>query len=990
MQNSDLFFDFPEFLNLSANNLDQPAVLEVRTEKDPEPSFSSEGSFVPFAIQSVVPSTMPPNLSQPPGSARITISPSQLLLGSRPDVAVPPLPPRAQFTPQAWIPAAYSSSAQPSAQPSAYQIYAPQPAAPLKKRAVASDATSSNPEQKRYRQLQASEDTLLAPPVTTPRPKVSFASTSLLTYEPPASRNEGREAHKKLQAVLNQNLTPIQQSNIQEIIARKKIILAQKMGSGKTRQALISLFLPMWEKILLSNRPQSFHPSLIVCGKTLFNTWRAEIENINRWLTEAGLGHLKINYTSYNPAKSESSRYNQLMSMGTSRTHICFVTYDTLKMKDHLRILSLLPKGVDQKRSKTRRWRAVIFDESHNLKKIETKRSKGAVTLLKRSRPEMVVAMTGTPVDNQLSDLCGQLALLNPRLFNKKWAEHFKQKVSDATRHFLKGYVNNTLPKNWEQTLFNAKTQFETVVEEEDQEDADSSVSDEEFDNDVEEIDFEEAVELDDDATEYYKLKRIENVGAALQYVRGLVKLYILQNNKPAATLNPAIVVSAVNNPQRIQENVFWEMSTFQALLYKAYEDVFLRTPVKERNTMLFIQTLCKVCDYPPLIEKGKSEKNKELYDKVQEHLQKTTLENVQLDDIPRVVSSNEHQKLWVSGKLQALKNKLLDIARASPENKVIVFVNLRHTAKVLVEDLKLMGFDPILVTGSLDEKARNDLINDAKNTRDPTKSILILTEGVGSEGLCLPEFNYVVNFDLPWSPNKLAQQIARIDRMGQTRQVHVVNFVCTNNFNKINLDKYFRLMHEVKTKTAASALNPAQDDPLIGLIPEVEVDFESLIRRAMEPDVEARSDEAKEPKEAKEKKDVAAPDVPDLLAKHLDETKRKDIEAALAEVDLDFCSGKTALDALQDLLRYGHLGHRTDGRLRRETSLKMSQERFEEDDDAEEFLRHFTTQMFTDGGEEEPTPVSSPASSSSSDFLSDSGDDSEAKSSGSEFPALA
>lgn len=885
----------------------------------------------------------------------ISISPAQLHSATRPVFTPPSLPLPAQFQPQAWIPLPSYAILPPPQGPSV------QTQRTNLKRAAVEDISLTKKRQ---------EIAVAVPSTLLPSPKVqeSYATTSLLTYDCPKTSKEGREAFQKLRGVLDSNLTLVQRENIENIILRRKVLLAQKMGSGKTRQALISIFQPMWSKILLSKKPQTFYPSLIVCGKTLFATWKTEIENVNRWLTEAGLGHLKINYSTYVTSASEGARYKNLSSMGKTNTHICFVTYDTLKMKEHLKILSLLPRTDGQRRSKTRRWGSVIFDEAHNLKSIETDRSKGAVTFLKRSRPEMVIALTGTPVDNRLSDLCGQFALLNPKLFNKKWAEQFTKKVSESTRLFLKGYVNGTLPDNWQERLFDTKSKFEAgfreVQEAED-------IPDEDSDDESSEIDFEGEVGFEEDRSEYDKLRKIENVGAALQYVRGLVKAYILQNNTPPAAAATIASTGEIRHP--IRETVTWELSMFQTLLYKTYEEVYLRTPIRERNTMLFIQTLCKVCDLPKLIENSQSANDIGAYRKIQEHLQNITLANVPIDEIPKVTASSEYQKIWASGKLEALKAKILEITKASANNKIIVFVSLRFMANELVKELKLMNLDPILVTGSLDEKARSEAINEAKTTQNTAKSVLILTEGIGSEGLCLPEFNYIINFDLPWSPNKLAQQIARIDRMGQKRSVHIIGFSCTNNTNKIKLDRYFKLMYEVKTKTASSALNPAADDPLIGLIPEVEIDFDALIRRAMEGDedeLKALQQDAKDSKEEKEKKKVELPNIQGLIEQHLaDQDKLEKETDVLDEVELGFYEPNGAKNAILDLTGFGELGYHSEANIKWLKTVKGSPQKYD-DILIQDYLRNFIDLSYL---QESPQSPQSPPSASSQASLSSS-----------------
>ena len=63
---------------------------------------------------------------------------------------------------------------------------------------------------------------------------------------------------------------------------------------------------------------------------------------------------------------------------------------------------------------------------------------------------------------------------------------------------------------------------------------------------------------------------------------------------------------------------------------------------------------------------------------------------------------------------------------------------------------------------------------------RDKTQ-ILICTEA-GAEGLNLQFCNLVVNYDLPWNPQRVEQRIGRCHRYGQQRDVLVINFLNRQN----------------------------------------------------------------------------------------------------------------------------------------------------------------------------------------------------------------
>src|SRR5205814_5619574 len=57
----------------------------------------------------------------------------------------------------------------------------------------------------------------------------------------------------------------------------------------------------------------------------------------------------------------------------------------------------------------------------------------------------------------------------------------------------------------------------------------------------------------------------------------------------------------------------------------------------------------------------------------------------------------------------------------------------------------------------------------------DDERSVLIASRA-GSEGRNLQFCNVLVNYDLPWNPMVVEQRIGRLHRIGQTREVHIVN----------------------------------------------------------------------------------------------------------------------------------------------------------------------------------------------------------------------
>ncbi|GHS93855.1 RNA helicase [Synergistales bacterium] len=109
---------------------------------------------------------------------------------------------------------------------------------------------------------------------------------------------------------------------------------------------------------------------------------------------------------------------------------------------------------------------------------------------------------------------------------------------------------------------------------------------------------------------------------------------------------------------------------------------------------------------------------------------------------------------------------------------KLIIFTEHRDTLRYLTDKIRsLLGSEEAVVTihGGLlrDERRKTEeLFKQDKEVR-----ILIATDAAG-EGINLQRAHLMVNYDLPWNPNRLEQRFGRIHRIGQTEVCHLWNLV--------------------------------------------------------------------------------------------------------------------------------------------------------------------------------------------------------------------
>ena len=203
--------------------------------------------------------------------------------------------------------------------------------------------------------------------------------------------------------------------------------LADDMGLGKTIQTIT---------LLASIYPGEKTPTLVVMPKTLLFNWANELERFTPNLT----------FTTY---------YGPLREISTARkSNIILTTYAVVRN--------------DIETLKDQCFHAVVLDESQQIKNLNSKISKAVMLLNTDHR----LALSGTPIENNLGELYSLFRFLNPSMFgttadfsrnylnpiqkddNKTVAKELKKKIYPFILRRLKNEVLKDLPDKMEQTLY--------------------------------------------------------------------------------------------------------------------------------------------------------------------------------------------------------------------------------------------------------------------------------------------------------------------------------------------------------------------------------------------------------------------------------------------------------------------------------------------------------------------------------------------------------
>ena len=132
---------------------------------------------------------------------------------------------------------------------------------------------------------------------------------------------------------------------------------------------------------------------------------------------------------------------------------------------------------------------------------------------------------------------------------------------------------------------------------------------------------------------------------------------------------------------------------------------------------------------------------------------------------------------------------------------KLIVFTEYGDTLRYLQGRIGQLVGDPeavVAIHGGMSRDARREA--EARFKQDKRVRILIATDAAG-EGINLQRAHLMINYDLPWNPNRLEQRFGRIHRIGQTEVCHLWNLVSAQTREG---QVFARLLSKLETEKAA------------------------------------------------------------------------------------------------------------------------------------------------------------------------------------------
>jgi superfamily II DNA or RNA helicase len=187
----------------------------------------------------------------------------------------------------------------------------------------------------------------------------------------------------------------------------------------------------------------------------------------------------------------------------------------------------------------------------------------------------------------------------------------------------------------------------------------------------------------------------------------------------------------------------------------------------------------------------------------------------------------------------QLLQDEKSMFGADSMREKLIIFTEHRDTLRYLTNKIRsLLGKEEAVVTihgGMLRDERRKveELFKQDKEVR-----MLIATDAAG-EGINLQRAHLMVNYDLPWNPNRLEQRFGRIHRIGQTEVCNLWNLVSRETREGMVFQRLFEKLEQEREALRGKVFD---------ILGKITFDNRSLrnllieaVRYGNDPDVKAR-----------------------------------------------------------------------------------------------------------------------------------------------------
>ena len=533
----------------------------------------------------------------------------------------------------------------------------------------------------------------------------------------------------------------------------KGVLLADEVGLGKTIEAGLVL-CQYW-----AERKKRL---LVVCPASLRKQWQMEVEE------KFNIPAIAVDSRLFKKAEKEGLN-------AFSQDKVIIVSYHyAARMAEQLRMIQ---------------WDMVVIDEAHKLRNSYRASNKMGQSIRWALEDRRKLLLTATPLQNSLTELYGIATLIDDEMFGD--LPTFRTLYSNADgdlddlRARINGFCLRTLRKDVQEFIRYTQRRLTTIK---------FRPSDDEH-------------KLYESVSEFLQRPDSYAFPQRQRHLTIVVVRKVLASSPIALAYTLEVILERLKNLRENAEDTT-DITT----------DITSKLLSQDEIGEDLLDELIEELELDGLDEEGLNEEESE-----------DDEEKIDLAKLEVEITEVERYVLWARSigidtktrhLLKALTIGYEKLSATGAAKKALVFTESRRTQTYLKDFLEANGYAGQVVTfsgtnnspeateiynnwieanqdtGKISGSKQIDMRHALVDHFESSAKIMIATEAA-SEGINLQFCSLLINFDLPWNPQRIEQRIGRVHRYGQKHDVVVVNFL--NERNAADERVYELLQHKFK-----------------------------------------------------------------------------------------------------------------------------------------------------------------------------------------------
>lgn len=269
----------------------------------------------------------------------------------------------------------------------------------------------------------------------------------------------------KYEKISGRKLRDYQEEGVKFLISKKKCILADQMGAGKTTQTIVAALEGNYKHVL------------IVCPASVKTTWKNELK---LYVNEEDI--TIVNGSKWDDAKFTIINYDILDNFYEIPTEIVKkkeinvnddgkIVYDVKEKEIVSRKTKVINEAMENSQIFQSKFDLIVIDEAHRLSNTTSGRYKIMSDLVKRSNPDGIFELTATPITNKPINFFNLLKIIGNQLASD-W-KNYVMRYCDGKSFYKKNernaytaiFLKSKGKSEWKDLSYDEKQELNDVLE---------------------------------------------------------------------------------------------------------------------------------------------------------------------------------------------------------------------------------------------------------------------------------------------------------------------------------------------------------------------------------------------------------------------------------------------------------------------------------------------------------------------------------------------